>query len=296
MDGVKALSPELLAKMKQIQFRMKSLVSETFAGEYESAFKGRGIEFEEVRSYMPGDDIRTIDWKVTARTGLPHVKMYREERELTIMFLVDVSASMRFATKNKFKSELAAELTALLAYTALKNNDKTGLIIFSDHVEHYIPPKKGHAHIWRVIRDILSHRSSTKMTNLNLPLEYLNRVAKRKAIAFLISDFQGEGYEKILRQTAKHHDLIAVHISDPKEHEMTNVGLIELEDAENSDVMVIDTKNKKIRSSWKNIMSEEEKKRTMLFRSSNIDQITISTDGSIVDPIIKFFKKRERLL
>lgn len=273
---------------------MKSLATEVFAGNYESAFKGRGIEFEEVRPYQAGDDIRTIDWNVTARTGEPFVKLFREERELTLMFLVDVSASMQFGTVNKFKSEIAAEVTALLAYTALKNNDKIGLIIFSDHVEHYIPPKKGHAHIWRVIRDILSHKSKAKRTNLSLPLEYLNMVAKRKVSAFLISDFLGNGYEKMLKQTARHHDLIAVSVTDPKEENIPNVGLIELQDAENEDILMIDTVKPGIRKKWRKTMLEEHTKRNLMFRRAGLDHIKLDTSGNYVDPIIQFFKLRER--
>lgn len=294
MDEITALSPEILAKMKRIQFRMKSLATEVFAGNYESAFKGRGIEFEEVRPYQAGDDVRTIDWNVTARTGEPFVKLFREERELTLMFLVDVSASMRFGTVSQFKSEIAAEVTALLAYTALKNNDKIGLIIFSDHVEHYIPPKKGHAHIWRVIRDILSHKSKAKQTDLSLPLEYLNGIAKRKVSAFLISDFLGDGYEKMLKQTARHHDLIAVSITDPKEASISNVGLIELQDAENEDVLLIDTVKNNLRHKWSQIMQSEHKKRDQLFKRAGVDHIVLDTSGNYVDPIIRFFKARER--
>lgn len=273
---------------------MKSLVSEVFAGNYESAFKGRGIEFEEVRPYQAGDDIRTIDWNVTARAGEPFVKIYREERELTLMFLVDVSASMHFGTVSQFKSEIAAEVTALLAHTALKNNDKIGLIIFSDHVEHYIPPKKGHAHIWRVIRDILSHESKAKKTDLNLPLEYLNRVAKRKVAAFLISDFLGEGFEKMLKQTARHHDLIAVSITDPKEEAIPNVGLIELQDAENEDLLLIDSVQSAVRNKWNETMHKDHEKRDFLFRRAGIDHVRLDTSGDYVDPIIKLFKAREK--
>ena len=294
MEEVEALSPEILAKMKRIQFRMKSLVSEVFAGRYESAFKGCGIEFEEVRPYQAGDDIRSIDWNVTARTGEPFIKMYREERELTLMFLVDVSASMDFGTLAKFKSEIAAEVTALLAYTALKNNDKIGLIIFSDHVEKYIPPKKGRAHIWRVIREILSHRPKAVLTDLNLPLEYLNRVAKRKVSAFLISDFLGEGYEKMMAHTARHHDLTAISITDPKEEKISKYGILELLDAESGERLMIDTLRGHVRDRWNRIMEKGHSHRDFVFRKTGVDHIKLDTSSNYIDPLIQYFRLREK--
>lgn len=289
-----ALSPELIAQMKRIAFRTKFLVSETFAGSYESAFKGRGMQFEEVRPYLPGDDVRTIDWNVTARTGLPHIKLFREERELTLMFIVDVSASMRFGTVKRFKSEAAAEVAAILAHTALKSNDKVGLIIFSDKVEHYIPPKKGRAHIWRVIREILTYDSIATHTDITAALNYLNRVAKRKLVAFLISDFQCEGYENALRRTAKHHDVIAMTISDPKEKDMPEVGLIELRDMESGESILLDTGDTAVRRRFDETIRREREVRKTLFASCGASHIAISTDGSTVEPIIEFFRKRER--
>lgn len=289
-----ALSPELIAQMKSIAFRTKFLVSETFAGSYESAFKGRGMQFEEVRPYFPGDDIRSIDWNVTARTGQPHIKLFREERELTLMFIVDVSASMRFGTVKRFKSETAAEVAAILAHTALKSNDKVGLIIFSDKVEHYIPPKKGRAHIWRVIRDILTYDSKATHTDITAALNYLNRVAKRKLVAFLISDFQCEDYENALRRTAKHHDVIAMTISDPKEKDMPKVGLVELKDMESGETVLLDTGDSDVRRRFDETMRCEREARKDLFNACGVSQIAISTDGSTVEPIIQFFRKRER--
>lgn len=289
-----ALSPELIAQMKSIAFRTKFLVSETFAGSYESAFKGRGMQFEEVRPYFPGDDIRTIDWNVTARTGLPHIKLFREERELTLMFIVDVSASMRFGTVKRFKSEAAAEVAAILAHTALKSNDKVGLIIFSDKVEHYIPPKKGRAHIWRVIRDILTYDSKATHTDITAALNYLNRVAKRKLVAFLISDFQCEGYENALRRTAKHHDVIAMTISDPKENDMPRVGLVTLKDMESGEIILMDTGDRDVRRRFDETIRREREVRKNTFNSCGVSHIAISTDGSTVEPIVQFFRKRER--
>lgn len=294
MIPTQVLTPEVLAKLKGIQFRMRSLVTELFSGEYVSAFKGRGMEFEEVRPYQPGDDIRAIDWNVTARVGSPFLKIYREERELTLLFVVDVSASMHFGSVRQFKSEMAAEITALLAYAALKNNDKIGLIIFSDHVEHYLPPKKGRAHVWRVIRDILSHRSKAQKTDLKLPLEFLNRVAKRKVVSFVISDFLGEGYEEALRRTSRHHDVVAISIDDPREQQIPNVGLLELRDAETGQLALVNTRDASVRKNWEGASKQARAKRDRIFRQSGIDHIALSTERSPVDPLVRFFQKREK--
>lgn len=288
------LDDELIAKIKGIQIRARSLVNDLFAGEYQSAFRGRGIEFEEVREYQPGDDVRSIDWNVTARANRPFIKLFKDERELTVIFLVDVSASSRFGTGLKFKNEVAAEITALLAYTALRNNDKVGLIIFSDHVEHYLPPKKGKGHIWRVIRDILSYKSESKKTDFAVPVEFLNRVIKRRAITFLISDFMQEDYQSHLRSTARHHDLISIGISDPKERELPKIGYIELEDPETGEVILVDTGNKKLLAEFSENEEHAEQERCRFFRSAKIDYIPISTQGSYVDPIVQFFRLREK--
>ncbi len=288
------LNEELLAKIKAIQIHARFLVSDIFAGEYESAFKGRGMTFEEVREYQMGDDIRTIDWNVTARTNKPHVKLYRDERELTVMFVVDISASAHFGTVQKFKNEIAAEITALLAYTALKKNDKVGLIVFSDRVEHYLPPKKGRGHIWRLIRDILTYRSTSRKTDFTVPIDFLNRVIKRRAVTFLISDFQGGDFQKDLRRTSKHHDLVAIAISDPKERELPHVGFIELEDAETGEHILIDTGRKSVRQNFSTAARNLSLELKHFFRSSEIDLIEISTDGSYLEPIVRFFKSREK--
>lgn len=288
------LDATLLAKIKSIQIRAKHIVSDAFAGEYRSAFKGRGLEFEEVREYIPGDDIRTIDWNVTARNDRPFVKLYRDERELTLLFIVDVSASSHFGTVSKFKHEVAAEITALLAYSALKNNDKVGLIIFSDHVEHYLPPKKGRAHIWRLIRDILTYRSESRATNLNIPLEFLNQVVKKKSIAFIISDFQSEDFEKQIRLTAKKHELIAISVLDPKELRLPTIGFIEFEDLETGKVVMIQSKDHQFQVDFQALTAENKKKQEKLFLSTQIDWIKIHTDESYFEPIIRYFKSRDR--
>ena len=290
---VKLLDEELIAKIKGIQIRARHLVNDAFAGDYLSAFKGRGMEFEEVREYQYGDDVRHIDWNVTARHDKAFIKTYRDERELTVMFVVDVSGSSRFGTVDKFKNEVASEIAALLSYTALRNNDKVGLIIFSDHVEHYVAPKKGRGHIWRLIRDILSYKSDSKRTDINVPLEFLNRVLKKRAIVFLISDFQGKNYEKEIQITSRRHDLISLSITDPREVEMPEIGYIELEDAETGDFVMVNTSSRHFQKEY----SLHAKKRLFetrrFFRMNGIDYIEVNMKDSYIDPIVKFFKARE---
>ncbi len=294
MNRDEFLSDDLIAQIKGIQLRAKHLVTNTFAGEYKSTFKGRGMEFDEVREYTPGDDIRSIDWNVTARMNHPFVKIYKDERELTVIFVVDVSASSLFGTVNKFKNEISAEITALLAYMALRSNDKVGLIIFSDHVEHYIPPKKGRGHIWKLIREILTYKSQAHQTDLTVPLEFLNQVVKHKAIAFLISDFQGEGYKKIVQTTAKHHELIAIAVTDPKEIEIPNIGYIELEDVETGEYILVNSADARLRGNYKKQSTQWLKEQKNFFQSSGIDYIHINTGVPYIRPIVEFFKKRNK--
>jgi len=289
-----AIDEKLLAKIRSIQIHAKYLVNDAFAGEYESAFKGRGIAFEEVREYYPGDDIRRIDWNVMARTGRPHVKIFHDERELTLLFLVDISASSHFGTVSKFKNEIAAEITALLSVAAMQNNDKVGLIVFSDEIERYLPPKKGRAHTWRLIRDILSYRSKSQRTNFQKPIDFLNTVLKRKAIAFLLSDFQGVDFEKTLRATAKHHELIAVSIQDPREMELPPIGFIELEDAETGESVLIDTRKSFLRTQFTKSVRELRRDQELFFRSAGIDSLYIETDKPYVDRIVRYFREREK--
>jgi uncharacterized protein (DUF58 family) len=294
MSDLVLLDAKLLAKIKGIQLTAKHMVNVVFAGEYLSAFKGRGMEFEEVREYQPGDDVRTIDWNVTARSNRIFVKRYRDERELTIIFMVDVSASSQFGTAQKFKNEIAAEITALLAYTALKNNDKVGLIIFSDHVEHYIPPKKGRGHVWNLIRDILSYKSVSKKTDFSIPLEYLNKVQKKKAITFLISDFQQEGYQDQIRVLSRRHDLISIGITDPREMNFPNIGYIELEDAETGEYYLVNTNNKIFTTQYSKNAKLLLKDRKKFFLLNGIEYIDIKTDTDYVNSIVRFFKDREK--
>ncbi len=287
---------EILKKVKRIEIATRGLVNEVFSGEYHSVFKGRGMEFAEVREYQLGDDIRNIDWNVTARSGHPYVKVFDEERELTVMLLVDVSSSGNFGTTNQMKGEVAAELCAVLAFSAIKNNDKVGLIIFSDKIEKFIPPRKGKQHVLRVIREILFFKPEESRTNLNVSLEYLTRVIKRRSIVFLISDFLTENYEKSLQVVNKKHDIIAINIVDPREVEMPSIGFVELEDAESGETIIVDTTNPAIRGSFYSQSKEERDNREKFFKSIGVDNITIKTDQSYVEPITKFFRMRAKRL
>ena len=244
------LSKELIKKIHRIQLKAGKLVTDALAGEYSSAFRGQGMEFDKVREYISGDDIRSIDWNVTARTSVPHIKVYREEREMTLMLLVDVSSSLKFGTSRYFKIELAAELAAILAFMATRNQDKVGLVIFSDHVEKYIPAKKGRSHIWQIIRTVLAHESQGKKTNIASALEFVTKVCKRHAMSFVISDFYCSGYEKALRQIAKHHELICVKIEDSSEFNMPKCGIVDFVDTESGQIMAVDTGSKKFQKDF----------------------------------------------
>ncbi|KAA3617821.1 MAG: DUF58 domain-containing protein [Calditrichaeota bacterium] len=299
--GQEQLSPEaktreILKKVKQIEVSTRSVVNEVFSGEYHSVFKGRGMEFAEVREYQPGDDVRTIDWNVSARSGHPFVKVFEEERELTVMLLVDVSSSGNFGTAEQFKREIAAELSAVLAFSAIKNNDKVGLMIFSDKIEKFIPPRKGKKHVLRVIREILFYKPQDSSTDLNVALEYLSRIIKRKSTVFLISDFLTENFEKSLHVANRKHDIIAISITDPREVTLPNVGLIELQDAETGESVTVDAGDANIRNAFYQTASHQRQELTGLFRSIGVDHIDVLTDRSYIEPITRFFKMRERRL
>jgi uncharacterized protein (DUF58 family) len=287
---------EILKKVKRIEIATRGLVNEVFSGEYHSVFKGRGMEFSEVREYMIGDDIRTIDWNVSARIGHPFVKVFEEERELTVMLLVDVSSSGNFGTSSQMKGEIAAELCAVLAFSAIKNNDKVGLLIFSDKIEKFIPPRKGKKHVLRVIREILYYEPEDAQTDLNIALEYLSRVIRRRSIVFLISDFLTENYEKALQIANKKHDVIAIDIIDPREVELPNVGFIELEDAETGETVIVDTTSSDIRKSFFSRAQAGRTTREKFFKSIGVDNINIYTDRSYVEPITRFFRMRAKRL
>lgn len=285
---------EVLKKIRRIEIRTKKLVNDLFSGEYHSTFKGQGMEFEEVRPYVAGDEIRMIDWNVTARTGFPHIKKFKEERELSVVLLVDASSSGKFGTRDRFKSEMAAELSALLAFSAIKNNDKVGLIIFTDDIEIFVPPRKGRAHVLRIIREVLYFEPKGKGTNIGGALEYFTKVIRRKSVAFLISDFLSEDFVRPLQIANRKHDLIAVKISDPREKTFENVGLIELEDAETGEVYLIDTGSRAFRREFAAKSEEDLTSLSREFRLMNLDFINIRTDQSYIVPLINFFKMREK--
>ncbi len=293
------LTPELIKKIRRIEIRTRHLVNDSFAGEYHAIFKGRGMEFDEVRPYQPGDEVRSIDWKVTARTGEPFVKRYVEERELTVMLLVDASASGQFGTVNRFKREIAAELAAVLAFSAITNNDKVGLLIFTDQLELFISPRKGRRHVLRLIRDLLAFEPTGTATNLKLGLDTINHMLKRRGIIFLISDFltPPEGYRSALQITNRRHDLIAVTLNDPRESdEWPNVGLVAIEDAETGQVQWIDTGSLQWRTAFADRVTELQLARNRVFRKAKVDRIDISTDAEYVTPLTTFFERRARRL
>ncbi len=287
---------EILKKVKQIQIRSNRLVNDVLAGEYVSVFKGRGMEFEEVREYQFGDDIRSIDWNVTARLGHPYIKRFAEERELTIMFLVDLSSSGKFGSVRELKNEITTEACALLALSAIRNNDKVGLILFTDRIEKFVPPKKGKTHVLRVIREVLYFKPERKGTDISVALEYLIKITKRKTVSFLMSDFLTSDFERPLRITNKRHDMIAISITDPRELEIPNVGFIRLKDAETGKIELIDTSDQKLRREFyrQNTRNIEERKK--MLRAIGVDMIDLRTDSSYVEPIMNFFRMREKRL
>jgi uncharacterized protein (DUF58 family) len=288
------LPKELIAQIRRIEIHTNRLVNDLFGGEYHSIFKGQGMEFEEVREYQPGDEIRLIDWNVTARSGTPFVKKFREEREMLVMLLVDLSASGRFGTRAKPKNQVAAETAAILAFSAIKNNDKVGMIVFTDQVELYIPPKKGRSHVLRLIREILYFTPRHKGTDIAGALKFFNRVTNRKAVAFLISDFFGKEYERDLLIAHQKHDVIAVKVEDRREREWVDVGLIELEDFETGARRVVDTSSAAARTAFERMVARNDSHRQRFFDSIRLVSVTVATDRPIADGLIKFFRQRER--
>jgi uncharacterized protein (DUF58 family) len=285
---------ELLKKVRKIEIRTKGLVNQIFSGEYHSVFKGRGMAFSEVREYQFGDDIRAIDWNVSARFNHPFVKVYEEERELTVMFLVDVSGSGEFGTVNQMKRETAAELSAVLAFSALKNNDKVGVIAFSDTIEMFIPPKKGRTHILRIVRELLDFKPYNRLTNIGEGLRYLTSAIKKRSIAFLISDFLGENYEDALKIAARKHDLIGVRLFDPREISLPNIGLMHVVDAETGENVWVDTSDKRITDRYASWWKRKGDERIRMFRKNGVDAIDIRIDQSYIQPLINFFRAREK--
>ena len=288
------LSEELRAQIQQIHISTSYLVNESMAGEYASAFKGRGMEFEEVREYIPGDDVRSIDWNVTARMGHPFVKEFREERELTIFLMVDMSGSGRFGSQTKTKTDTMAEIAAILAYLASRNNDKVGMMLFTTEVERFIPPKKGRGHVWRLIQEILTFEPEHRGTDLGMALEYAGHLLRKKTVLFLISDFLAHGYERPLVLASKRHDITALRVSDPREGELVDVGLLEIEDPETGEMMLIDTSHKKTREYFKKEAGRSLAASQEILRRSGIPEIPVSTTGSAVEPLIRYFRFRHR--
>jgi uncharacterized protein (DUF58 family) len=287
---------DIFKKVRRLEITTRRVVNDVMAGEYQSSFKGRGMEFAEVREYQPGDDIRTIDWNVTARFGSPHVKVFAEERELTVILMVDMSSSLEFGTHEKTKGELATELCAILAFSAIQNNDRVGLIIFTDRIELYIPPKKGRRHVLRLLRELLYFRPEKKQTNIALALEYLSRVQNRRSVLFLVSDFLAKDYQQALRLANKRHDLVAITISDPRERDMPPLGLVELEDAETGETLVLDTYDEIARDEFAKIFEAGASERDKNFRRIDLDTIDIQTEKSYEQALVRFFRERARRL
>jgi len=283
----------ILKKIRRIQITTAKKATDLFAGEYKSIFKGRGMEFAEVREYLPGDEIRAIDWNVTARMRKPFIKKFIEERELTIMFLLDVSASSCFGTVNTLKRDLAAEVCAVLAASATKNNDKVGLIIFTDRIESFVPPRKGTSHVFKVIREALYHKPKGKGTDIKLALDYLNRMMKKSTITFLISDFYAEGIKKPLSVAGKRHDIVAVHITDPRDMEMPDVGVVKLDDSETGRGHLLDTSDPRVREEYRRKALKKAEERKKLFYSVNMDKVDISTAVPYEKSLIEFFQTRK---
>ena len=286
---------ELMAKVGKIRILTNRLIDDQLAGDYHSTFKGQGVEFDEVRPYEVGDDVRTIDWNVTARTGVPYIKRYAEERELTILFMVDVSGSQGYGSVRRSKMELAAEVTALLALTAIRNQDKIGLILFSDKIVKYIPPRKGRDSVMRLVREVLAAEDDAQGgTDISAALKFLNGVQKRRAVVFLVSDFlaPAESYERLLRATARHHDVIGVSVSDPAESALPNVGLVELQDPETGAIQLVDTASAAVRKAFAAQAAAESEELKTFFRRTGIDTLPVSTDKPYIDGVRALFKWR----
>ncbi len=285
---------ELLKKVRQLEIRTRGLVNQVFSGEYHSVFKGRGMEFSEVREYQYGDDMRMIDWNVTARFNHPFVKIFEEERELTVMLVVDMSGSQFFGSQSALKRDIALELSAILAFSAMKNNDKVGLILFTDRIEKFVPPRKGRGHALRIVRELLSFEPARPATSIRTALEYLNHVQKKRSIIFVISDFMDSDYEAALRIAGKRHDLIGVVLQDPREKELPDVGLVHLRDAESGAARIIDTSDARVRSIYRHLNHKMHEARQSLFIKSRLDDIEVRLDQPYLKPLIDFFRLRER--
>lgn len=287
------LPPELFAQLEGLSVRTRRLVTSLMAGEYATAFKGRGMEFEQVREYQPGDDIRQLDWNVSARTGVPHVKVHREERELTVMLVVDLSASEAFGTRAREMREVAVEVAALLALLAAKNNDRVGLVCFTSEIEKVIPPKKGRGQSWRVVRELLTHQPRERGTNLTAALELVARITKHRAVIFVLSDFRAEGYDEPLKVLARRHDVAALVLSDPRDLELPDAGLLTVHDPESGEVLLVDSSSRMVREQYAARGRAHATRRDELFASARVDRADLSTDGEHVRRVVELLRRRE---
>jgi uncharacterized protein (DUF58 family) len=293
-SATSSLPPEILKKVKLLEISTRKLVNNLFAGEYHSAFKGQGMTFSEFREYAPGDDIRSISWPTTARIGKPFIKKYDEERELTLMLVVDVSGSGNFGTGKYLKGEIIAHLAAVLSFSAVKNNDPIGLILFSDKIEHFVPPKKGRGHVYRILRDLYFFKPHSEQTNISLAFEYLQGVLKKRTTVFVFSDFMDKNYERALRLVGRKHDVIACVIQDPAETKIPDLGILEIEDAESGEVMIVDTSSKVFQSEYLEKMSAQRNERDTLLKKSQAERIDIVTGDEFINPLIEYFRKRNK--
>lgn len=289
-----SLPPEILKKVKLLEISTRRLVNNLFAGEYHSAFKGQGMTFSEFREYVPGDDVRSIAWSLTARQGKPYIKKYDEEREMTLMLAVDVSGSEDFGSREYFKGEVVAHLAALLSFSAVKNKDPVGLLLFSDQIEHYVPPRKGRGQIHRILRDLYYFKPRSRRTSIDNAMTYLQGVMKKRANVFLFSDFFDSGFDRSLSMIGKKHEAVAVVINDPAELKLPALGLIDLEDPETGEVLTLDTSSRSVRSQYEAFMKERKSLRDQELRRAQIDRIDVMTDQDIVQPLIRFFQSRHR--
>jgi len=287
---------EILKRIREIEIKTTQKVTEVFAGRYESVFKGRGMEFDEVREYQPGDEIRSIDWNVTARMGKPYIKRFIEERELLVMLMLDASLSCKFGTRGRLKIDLAAEVCSVLAFSAITNNDKVGMLIFTDKIEKFVYPQKGTEHVLRLIRDTLCFEPEGRKTDISGALQFLDKMTTRKAVCFIISDFFAPDYKKALSIANKRHDIIAVRITDPIEENLTDVGIVQLRDAETGQDFLVDTSNARLVEKYRKDAYDRIKEQERLFTSINIDSINLYTDRPYIDPLVKFFNIREARL
>jgi len=287
------VSPEVLKQVKRVELRTRGMVDALFAGEYRSVFKGQGMEFAEVREYLPGDEVRSIDWNVTARMSRPFVKRYIEERELTVMLALDVSGSEAFGTRRRLKSDTMTEFAAVVALAAIRNNDRVGVLFFTDHVEHVVPPRKGKRHVLRILRDLLAFTPTGRATDLAPALEYLQRTLHQHTVVFVVSDFLAEGFEHALRVAHRRHDIVAVTLEDPAEAELPDAGVVRLHDPETGDDVEVNTSNRAVRAAYADRVSADRHARRRMFRRLGVDEIVLDTDVSVAEPLLRFFRGRE---